>query len=142
MLFRSIAVTDFNHASTGPGPVYTSTDSGVTWVSNNVNGFYWQTAFSSADGGKLVAAGNYPFLGSRGAIYVLPPEVMLSGTLLSNNIVLSWPTNATGFGLEENPDLTTTNWVTVTNAPAIAKGNRQVFLPATNNDNLFFRLIH
>jgi hypothetical protein len=135
-----IAVTDYNITSTGPGPVYTSTDSGVTWVSNIVNGVFWQTAFSSADGSKLVAVGNYPFLGPKGGIYVSPPEVLLSGTVSSNSIVLSWPTNATGFGLEQNLDLTTTNWVAVTNAPTTTKGNKQVLLSITNNDNLFFRL--
>ena len=135
-----IAVTDFNITSTGPGPVYTSTDSGASWVSNTVNGFFWQTAVTSADGSKLVAAGDSPFLGRTGGIYVSPPEVLLSSTLFSNNIVLSWPTNATGFGLEQNPDLTTTDWVTVTNAPTLTNGNRQVRLSATNVGYLFFRL--
>lgn len=35
------------------------------------------------------------------------------------NAVLSWTTNATGFTLQSNNNLTTTNWVTVTNVPAI-----------------------
>jgi len=39
-----------------PGLVYTSTNSGITWVSNNLpNTFAWQGVASSADGNRLVA---------------------------------------------------------------------------------------
>ena len=40
---------------TALGLVYTSTDSGATWVSNNVPNNIWQAVASSADGTKLVA---------------------------------------------------------------------------------------
>jgi len=74
-----------------------------------------------------------------GRIYVSPPEVLLSSALWGQKIVLSWPTNATGFGLEQNSDVATTNWMSVTNAPTITNGQRQVSVSPTNN-NLFFRL--
>ena len=38
------------------GPIYTSADTGVTWVSNNAPVFNWQSVASSADGTRLVAA--------------------------------------------------------------------------------------
>jgi len=62
--------------------------------------------------------------------------VALSGT----NLVLSWPSSPPGgFVLQQNSDLTTTNWLTVTNTPAIANGQNQVFLvPVTGNE--FYRL--
>jgi hypothetical protein len=37
-------------------PIYTSSDMGVTWVSNNAPVFNWQSVASSADGTRLVAA--------------------------------------------------------------------------------------
>jgi hypothetical protein len=46
---------------------------------------------------------------------------MPSGT----NIVLSWPSYATGFGLQENTDLTTTNWTNVLLNPTVTNGQDQ-----------------
>ncbi len=135
-----VAVTDFNTTSTGPGPVYSSTNSGVTWITNTVSGVFWQSAASSADGSKLVAVGvSNIFNNFGGRIYVSPPEVLLTSTISSNNLVLSWTTNAIGFGLEQSPDLTMGSWIAVTNEPAITNGNKEVPLPTTN-DHLFFRL--
>jgi hypothetical protein len=37
------------------GPIYTSTNSGLTWVTNNVPKNVWASVASSADGSKLVA---------------------------------------------------------------------------------------
>lgn len=42
-------------AANYPGPIFTSTNSGMTWTSNNVPDALWNLA-SSADGIKLVAA--------------------------------------------------------------------------------------
>ena len=59
----------------------------------------------------------------------------------SNSLVLSWPTNFTGFVLQQNADLTTTNWSSVTNAPAIVGTNKQVTITPLTGRN-FFRLLH
>ena len=40
-----------------PGLIYTSTNSGATWVSNNVPDGVWDGVASSADGSRLVAVG-------------------------------------------------------------------------------------
>ncbi len=68
----------------------------------------------------------------------LPPAalgVALSGT----NLVLSWPSPPGSFLLQQNSDLATTNWATVTNAPAITNGQNQIlFTPSTSNE--FYRL--
>ncbi|MDB6022469.1 MAG: hypothetical protein JWQ04_2326 [Pedosphaera sp.] len=135
-----MAVTDYNNASTGPGPVFTSTNSGLNWVSNNLSGVFWQSAAVSSDGRKLVVAGvNNVFSMNGGHIYVSPPEVLLSSALSNGLMVVSWPTTAAGFGLQQNTDLTGTNWVTLTNAPVITNGMNQIFLPTTNT-NSFFRI--
>jgi len=52
--------------------------------------------------------------------------------------VISWPTNLAAFTLQQNSDLTTANWTTVTNAPVVTNGQTQVTLPAVNAG--FYRL--
>jgi hypothetical protein len=56
-----------------------------------------------------------------------------------SNLLLSWPSPPGGFVLQQNSDLTTTNWLTVTNTPAITNFQNQVILsPATGSQ--FYRL--
>jgi photosystem II stability/assembly factor-like uncharacterized protein len=43
---------------TNLGIIYTSTNSGATWVSNSVPNMFWNSIASSADGQKLVAGNN------------------------------------------------------------------------------------
>jgi hypothetical protein len=58
-----------------------------------------------------------------------------------NSLVLAWPTNFTGFLLQQNPDLATMNWSSVTNASHVAGTNYQVLIsPLTGSS--FFRLRH
>jgi len=68
----------------------------------------------------------------------LPPAALgiaPSGT----NVVLSWASPPGSFELQKNSDLTTTNWLTVTNAPAVTNGQNQVTLSRSNSSQ-FFRL--
>jgi len=68
----------------------------------------------------------------------LPPAVLgiaPSGT----NVVLSWASPPGGFELQKNSNLTTTNWLTVTNIPTVTNGQNQVTLSQSNSSQ-FFRL--
>ena len=68
----------------------------------------------------------------------LPPAALgiaPSGT----NVVLSWASPPGGFELQKNSNLTTTNWLTVTNIPAVTNGQNQVTLSRSNTSQ-FFRL--
>ncbi len=68
----------------------------------------------------------------------LPPAALnlaLSGT----NLLVSWPSPPGDFELEQNSDLSTTNWTTVTTVPAMVNGQNQVMLP-TGSSNQFYRL--
>jgi hypothetical protein len=89
----------------------------------------------------IAIAGNYAYLanGSDGLeIYLLRPELSLTpGT--NNSLVLSWPAPSTGFILQQNPDLTGTNWATVTNVPAIVSGQFQLILTQTSG-SIYYRL--
>lgn len=120
-----------------PPVIYTSMDSGNTWISNNVPTNNWSSVASSADGGKLVA------VATGGGIWTLQttPTPNLNIAPASNNLLLSWVIPSTNFVLEQNSDLTTTNWTDVTNTPVlnIANLHDEVTLPLTGS-NSFYRL--
>jgi hypothetical protein len=59
-------------------------------------------------------------------------------TVSGQNGTLSWPTNATGFVLQQTVDLS--NWVAVTNAPLLTNGVNQVVVSPVSPQT-FFRLL-
>ena len=74
------------------------------------------------------------------ALITTPSQPSLSLAVVSPGvIILSWPTNATVFSLEQNSNLTTTNWGTVTNAVTVVGGQNQVTVQ-TSGERGFFRL--
>ena len=127
---KYMAIADFN------SKIYTSTNSGVTWVTNNVLSDWFGIA-SSADGHRLVASsdGNKIWLGQ------MKPSPQLNLAPAKTNLTLSWIIPSTNFVLQQNPDLTTTNWSVVTNPPVLNLTNlqNQVTLPLPAG-NGFYRL--
>ncbi len=128
------------------GVVYTSVDLGATWTatgnatnSNLLNGFSF--AALSADGSKLFVSAA---LGSPNYVYTWQstPSPQLNLTASSNSLAFSWLIPSTNFVLQQNLDLTTTNWVALTNQPTLnlTNLNDEVVLPQTNSSS-FFRLI-
>ncbi len=67
-----------------------------------------------------------------------PPSLSLA-VVSPGLLILSWPTNATGFSLQQNADLSPTNWVEVTNAVMVVGSQNQVTVP-TIGERGFFRL--
>jgi|SRR5215471_8442450 len=65
-------------------------------------------------------------------------RVVLSGT---NTVVVAWPAPSTGFSLQQNPAVGTTNWSGVTNNVLVVGSENQVII-APPAGNRFFRLIH
>jgi hypothetical protein len=59
----------------------------------------------------------------------------------ANKIALTWSTFAIGFGLQQNSNLNTTNWVNVTNTPGVISNQEQVIL-GTSTNHVFLRLFH
>jgi hypothetical protein len=94
---------------------------------------------SSADGNKSVVVVNF-----NGGIWTsqTTPSPQLNITPSSNNLALSWIVPSTNFVLQQNLDLTTGNWGTLTNKPGLNLTNLQdeVTLSPTNSSG-FFRLI-
>jgi hypothetical protein len=67
------------------------------------------------------------------------PAPLLSVSLAGTNVVISWTVPSINFVLQQNSDLTTTNWTDVTTSPTVTNLQNQVVLPAPTG-NAFYRL--
>lgn len=70
--------------------------------------------------------------------YIVSPP--LSITLAGDDVLVSWPTNTTGFALQQSGDPNTANWTMVTNTPVLLGGVNQVVLPIVTGP-YFYRLV-
>jgi photosystem II stability/assembly factor-like uncharacterized protein len=126
-------------AVTDRGMLYASTNSGTVWVSTNSNYPFFGSA-SSADGRKLFTMGT---TGYQGDLYTLQfkPSPQLNLTTSGNNLIFSWLLPSTDFVLQQNVDLTTTNWGTLTNTPILnfTSLQNQIML-SPSNDSAIYRL--
>jgi hypothetical protein len=101
------------------GPIYTSTNSGMTWVSNSVPAQYWTSVASSADGNELAA------VVFGGGIWVSQstPAPQLNIATSNTNLDLSWIVPSTSFVMQQSSDLG--SWADMTNTPALNLTNLQ-----------------
>ena len=124
-------------AANGAG-IFTSTNSGVTWISNNVPSASWSLVASSADGCKKVA-GDYNL-----GIWTVQtkPTPRLNLLVSASSFTFSWTVPSINFVLQQNLDLTTTNWVTLTNSPVVnfANLNNELNFSLSNGSG-FYRLV-
>jgi len=67
------------------------------------------------------------------------PQLSIT-TINAATVQLSWPASSGSFAVQQNPDLTTTNWMTLTNTPIPVSGEYQVSLPSSAT-NMFYRLV-
>lgn len=109
------------------GVIYTSVDAGATWGSAHAPNAPWSGVASSADGCKLVAVAN------SGGIYTwqTTPMPALKITPSADGLLVSWIVPSMNLQLQENSDLTTTNWADVAIAPVLNVTNlqNQIALP-------------
>jgi hypothetical protein len=126
-------------AMSGPFPpaisglIYSSTDSGTTWVSNSAPVRDWFCVASSADGCKLVATTDGIWISQT------TPAPQMNITPTNGNLTLSWIVPSTNFIMQQSPDLS--SWTDMTNPPALNLTSLQneVTLPLTGS-NAFYRL--
>jgi photosystem II stability/assembly factor-like uncharacterized protein len=118
------------------GRTYVSGDAGASWALVNAPALPWTALALSADGSTLVAAFDGGIYVSQLQISSLPA---LRITHSGSSVILSWPTNATGFGLQQSSALGSPNWVGVSNPVSIVNARNQVSVTATNRAN-FYRL--
>lgn len=117
-----------------PGETYTDVVFGVIIDPETPPGQYFGTV--TIQGGTNIFAAD-TLAGPLFEVSFSPAAlgVALSGT----NLILSWPSPPGDFVLQQNSDLTTTNWLNVTNTPATTNFQNQVILPAAPGSG-FYRL--
>ena len=117
--------------------IYSSPDSGMTWLSNDAPQLNWRAVATSADGNALVAAA------TSGGIYNLQlmpkPSLNINLMMANSNLGLSWLIPSTNLVLQQSSDLA--SWSDVTNIPMLNLTNlqNQVIIPLSNGDG-FYRL--
>jgi len=120
--------------------IFMSSDAGITWTNGGAPRADWASVASSADGSKVVAAAGGDF--AVGRIYTWQAALpALSVTLSGNTALISWPASSTGFGLQENPDLSSKNWTDLTSTPTLTNQQNQISV-STLNGARFYRLNH
>lgn len=130
----------------GSAPIFVSTNSGSSWIKQTNASLLasWNAVASSADGHKLFAAtSGFLVNDSSGGIYCLQttPSPKLNLISLNTNLAILWTVPSANFVLQQNVDLNTPNWMTLTDAPALNLTNlqNQVMLSPTNSSG-FYRL--
>jgi hypothetical protein len=68
------------------------------------------------------------------------PIPVLTITLAGTNSFVSWPSTAIGFNLYQNTDLTSTNWLLVTNQPSVVGDTNSILISGTSLGSKYFRL--
>jgi hypothetical protein len=119
--------------------IFTSSDSGQTWVSNNVPPeIFWYSAASSADGNKLVAV---EYGGTGIWISQSTPGPQLSIARDNAGLTLSWIIPSANFVLQQSADLRTADWTEVLTVPSMNYSNLwHEVVVAPSPDHRFYRL--
>jgi photosystem II stability/assembly factor-like uncharacterized protein len=122
------------------GQIYTSSDAGTNWSEDNVPNTYladgiWGIALSK-DGKRTLAAGDGPY---GGPVYLLQPVPILDLNRKGTNLIVSWPSSATGFVLQQNSDLDPATWVDVVASVRRHGVQNQVIISRPNGEQ-FYRL--
>jgi hypothetical protein len=124
-VWASLACSANGHhmVAVGYPSIYTSTDSGTTWISNNAPRLQWRAAAVSADGNAMLA------VAEPGGIYTWQaapaPALGIIPALSNGNVTVSWVVPSTNLVLQQSPDLAPGNWSDVTNAPTLNLSNLQ-----------------
>jgi hypothetical protein len=93
------------------------------------------------DAGQM-SGGTYSIAGGFWGIYAVvqtPGAPFLIIVPSGSNVQLLWPVSATGFNLQTNSNLATSNWGPVSQTTNVVSGTNIVTVPSTQGD-LFFRL--
>ena len=81
------------------------------------------------------------YLYGQGFVAQLQVPGLQTSLTTSNSLVISWPYPSTGWNLQQNSDLVSTNWVTPSKTIA-NDGTNDFIIVNTRSGNLFFRLKH
>jgi hypothetical protein len=117
--------------------IYISTNSGETWFDSGASSANWTTISASADGNKFLAVAGF----GNAYLWQTMSVPVLKITPSNGSSTISWTVPSTSFTFQQNLDLTTTNWVTLTNTatPNLQNLQNEITLPLSNA-NVFYRL--
>jgi len=96
------------------------------------------------DAGGVMAGGQYSVTGGFWSLFAVQTHgaptlrIFLTQT---NTAIVAWPASSTGYSLQSNPILGTTNWSAVTNNVNIAGAENQVTISPPSGAR-YFRLWH
>jgi hypothetical protein len=95
------------------------------------------------DAGLTMSGGNYSLNGGFWQVFTVPTSGLPSLNIRlssANTVVVSWPSSATGFTLQQNGNLNTPNWVTPSESITDDGTNKFIVVsPATSAR--FYRLL-
>jgi hypothetical protein len=111
--------------------VLASPNAGYRFVNWTENGAVVSTA----------AAYTFTNIVNRSLVAAFVPAPTISFAKQSTNILLTWPTNFSGYALQQNSNLKTTNWIAAAEAVSIVGTNYKATALSTNGPR-FFRLSH
>jgi hypothetical protein len=126
--------------------VYLSTNSGISWTQESIPGehFGWGSGLValSADGGRRFLALGADDAGNPNTVFTVlsHPAPHLQITAPGTNVVLTWTvTSANSVVVQETSDLSTANWVFLTNAPTVdlIKVQNRLVLPAVGSSGFY-----
>ena len=80
-----------------------------------------------------------PLFGLEGFQLQRLPRVTTTLTT-TNTLLFSWTTEQTNYALQQNPDLSPTNWTTLSNAPVTIGQEQEVVVPVPTTGRMFYRL--
>jgi hypothetical protein len=133
----------FIAAASGPTPLYYQWRFGTSLISGATNTTYSIAQMHTNNVGAYVVVVSNP----GGAVTSAPPALLsITGPSVAvfksgTNNIISWPTNyAAGFTLQTTTNLSSGNWVTVTN-PFTIVGTNDVFTNIISGKSAFFRLV-
>ncbi len=81
-----------------------------------------------------------PLLGLQGFQLQRLPQLAITLTI-TNTILFSWPVEVMTYAVQQNPDLSPNNWVTLQNSPITVGQQEQVTVPVPPTGRMFYRLV-
>jgi hypothetical protein len=108
-----------------PGLILVSTNSGLTWSSNGSPVGAWSSVTSSADGGQLACALDGGSIYTRSVVY--QPSLAIAPS--EQNVRVSWIVPSSQFTLQQNLELSSTNWTDISAIPSLTNLEEQVIIP-------------
>jgi uncharacterized repeat protein (TIGR03803 family) len=122
------------------GDVYAVNTDGSGFTTIYTGDTVWQTVSLILSGNTLYGAATQGGTAGHGTVFsfVLPPQLTLTPS--GGNVVLTWPTNATGFTLQSTTNVgSSAVWTTNTPAPVIVN-DQNVVTNSISGAQQFFRL--